>query len=110
MAKKKLSKKNKTLLLTIGAVAVGAGFILAKAFKKKDESNLAGIGAVKKKKNKPLFYYQVVKLDPPLYGMFYEVDIVTPKGSFPLFGAETIEEAIERTIRELGEKPIINVD
>ena len=46
MAKKKLTKKNKTLLLTIGAVAVGAGFILAKAFKKK-ESNLAGIGALK---------------------------------------------------------------
>ena len=43
MAKKKLTKKNKTLLLTIGAVAVGVGFILAKAFKKK-ESNLAGVG------------------------------------------------------------------
>lgn len=46
MAKKKLTKKNKTLLLTIGAAAVGVGFILAKAFKKK-ESNLAGIGALK---------------------------------------------------------------
>jgi hypothetical protein len=46
MAKKKLTKKNKTLLLTIGAAAVGVGFILAKAFKKKDESNLAGVGAV----------------------------------------------------------------
>lgn len=48
MAKKKLSKKNKTLLLTIGAAAVGVGFIMAKAFGKKDESNLAGIGAVSK--------------------------------------------------------------
>lgn len=42
MAKKKMSKKTKYMLLGIGLVAVGAGYFIAKALKKKND--LAGVG------------------------------------------------------------------